>query len=660
MIYSLGILTTVLGLLGAGASGSATVHSAIGNGTPDPAMIIRGARTAGKSGRIAEANRAYLEAADRSPDVADWLLLRAAALSRDSLQRRALYARITTPVVQARVLETEARAREEAGDLAGAAVRFDSLGLWSDAVRLQLHIAWTEAQRSALRRGLIEAVRQHPTLSESQRSLELLGQISVVLTPQEALEAARLATSLGTPAPAVPLYARAVAGRIATPADVIAYGGALTTVRKYREAIRVYNRLRTDSLYRNEATYGQAWSMARMGQSQRARPLIEQLLSHIQDDTLLRPRALFLAGDLAWQRDDREAAREHWGELMQRFPRADSAGRAGFLAALTLYEEGKPAEAAAQWERVHLVNGRGDGLAAGYWAARAWSETGDSRRATVLWQSVIARDSSSYYALLSARRLNVTTWRPGPASEQFAHFADVDSAMDRIRELRALGMDDEAGYEVSWLVGRPGVTAERALAIADAFRRTDEPAAAVAAARRALAAGARPDARTYRLLYPRTFEDHLETHAAEAGLDPFLVAALIRQESTWETRARSRVGALGLMQVMPATGRQIARTLKVRGWHPDQLYEPAVNLRFGTWYLSQSLRQYGGDLSRALAAYNAGGTRIREWATGPAASDSELFIERITLRETRDYVRIIQRNLALYRALYGDPTAPPS
>jgi soluble lytic murein transglycosylase len=278
----------------------------------------------------------------------------------------------------------------------------------------------------------------------------------------------------------------------------------------------------------------------------------------------------------------------------------------------------------------------------------------------VLWQSVIARDSSSYYALLSARRLNVTTWRPGPASEQFAHFADVDSAMDRIRELRALGMDDEAGYEVSWLIGRPGVTAERALAIADAFRRTDEPAAAVAAARRALAAGARPDARTYRLLYPRTFEDHLETHAAEAGLDPFLVAALIRQESTWETRARSRVGALGLMQVMPATGRQIARTLKVRGWHPDQLYEPAVNLRFGTWYLSQSLRQYGGDLSRALAAYNAGGTRIREWATGPAASDSELFIERITLRETRDYVRIIQRNLALYRALYGDPTAPPS
>jgi soluble lytic murein transglycosylase len=113
------------------------------------------------------------------------------------------------------------------------------------------------------------------------------------------------------------------------------------------------------------------------------------------------------------------------------------------------------------------------------------------------------------------------------------------------------------------------------------------------------------------------------------------------------------VGAVGLMQVMPRTGRLIARALRVRGWHPNQLFEPATNLRFGTWYLAQSLRRYDGDLTRALAAYNAGGARIGLWATGPAAADSELFVERIGLRETRDYVRIIQRNLALYRMLYG-------
>jgi soluble lytic murein transglycosylase len=417
--------------------------------------------------------------------------------------------------------------------------------------------------------------------------------------------------------------------------------------------MRILTRLRTDSTLAPAAAFGEVLSLARMGKLARARPALDQLLARTPDDTTVRPRALYLAGDLAWQRGDRLEAWKRWNEMVSRFPRADSAARAGFLAGLTLYEEGRITEAARQWERIHLIDGRGDGLAAGYWAGRAWSESGDSARAGGLWQSVIARDSSSYYALLSARRLAVGIWRPEPALEQFQDFPDVDSAMARVRQLRALGMDEEVAYEVSWLTAEGGVSAERLLAIADAFRRTEEPGAAVAAARRALALGAAPDTRTYRLLYPRHFEDDLDTHATDVGLDPLLVAALIRQESSWESRARSRVGAVGLMQVMPRTGRLIARALRVRGWHPDQLFEPATNLRFGTWYLAQSLRRYDGDLTRALAAYNAGGSRIPLWATGPAAADSELFVERIGLRETRDYVRIIQRNLALYRMLYG-------
>jgi soluble lytic murein transglycosylase len=602
--------------------------------------------------------RRYLDAAATSPEIGDWMLLRAAGLSRDSLERAGLYARIRTPVVRGKILATEARVREEAGDLEGAAARYDSLGQVSDATRLRLHLAWTAEQRAALRGGLIAVIREQPGRPETQRSIELLGQTSVVLTPQEALEVARLATQSGIPAAAVPLYARAVSARIAEPSDLLAYAKALAMIRRNREALRVFTRLRSDSVLGNVAALGEAWSLARAGQTARARTAVEQLLARTPDDSVVRPRALFLSGNLAWQRGDRTQARDRWTELLMRFPRADSASRAGFLAALTLYEEGKTRDAAEQWERIHLIDGRNDGLAAGYWAGRAWSEAGEERRARGLWQSVIARDSSSYYAMLCSRRLKVTMWRPGPAREQFAHFADVDSAMDRVRELRSAGMDDEVGYEVSWLNSDPQSSAERALAIADAFRRTDEPAAAVAAARRALAEGAAPDARTYRLLYPRQFEDHLETQSAEAGLDPLLVAALIRQESSWETRARSRVGAVGLMQVMPATGRLIARSLRVRGWHAEQLYQPETNLRFGTWYLGQTLRQFGGDLPRALAAYNAGGSRIREWATGPAATDSELFVERIDLRETRDYVRIIQRNLALYRALYGEPVTP--
>jgi soluble lytic murein transglycosylase len=648
-------LVYTLALVGAAASlPSPARASATGPGdSRGEPRTIRAVRVASRVARADAARLHYLDAAATAPEVAEWLLLRAAALSRDSLERAELYARIRTSVVRARILATEARAREEAGDLVGAAFRYDSLGQFSDGVRLRLHLASTPEQRAALRNSLVAVIRQQPGRPETLRAIELLGQISVVLTPQEALEVARLATQAGAVTAAVPLYARAVAGRIAGQADLLAYGSALAATRRHREAIKVFTRLRADTLFGVEAAYGEAWSLARTGQTARARSGLEQLLNRSPQDTLVRPRALFLSGDLAWQSGDQKLARNRWTELLQRFPKADSAARGGFLAALTLYEEGKTTEAAQQWEQVHLINARNDGLAAGYWAARAWSEAGNPARATGLWQSVIARDSTSYYALLSARRLKIAMWRPEAAREQFAHYADVDSAMDRLRDLRSLGMDEEAAFEVSWVIAGGTQSSERALAIADALRRTGEPAAAVAAARSALAVGAASDARTYRLLFPKHFDAHLETHATEAGLDPLLVAALIRQESNWNDRARSRVGALGLMQVMPATGRLIARSLRVRGWRPDQLYEPAMNLRFGTWYLGQSLRQYGGDIPRALAAYNAGGTRIRAWATGAAATDSELFVERINLRETRDYVRIIQRNLAMYRALYG-------
>src|SRR5690606_5670570 len=166
--------------------------------------------------------------------------------------------------------------------------------------------------------------------------------------------------------------------------------------------------------------------------------------------------------------------------------------------------------------------------------------------------------------------------------------------------------------------------------------------------------GAPRDSRTYRLLYPRHYDQQLTEQAAATGLDPMLLAALIRQESAWNPEARSRVGARGLMQIMPGTGRLIARQLGLRGWRVDHLDEPALNLRFGAFYLGQVLQRFNGDVVRGLAAYNAGPGRVPTWSAGRAGDDPELFIERISFREPRDYVRIIQRNLALYRALYPD------
>ncbi len=654
------LLRSVLSLAAAGilAPGPGWAASdGDGEGEMDPAIgreILARARVSATEVAV----RRYLETAGNYPEVAEWLLLRTAALTPDSDERSAIYARMSVPVIRARALAAEAAVRERAGDLFGAAIRYDSLGRLTDANRLHLRRAWTREQRSALRGGLIAVARERPGHPESREALQYLMTVADDLTPAEALEAARLASASGLTGPAVRLYARAAKAGLSEPRDVLAYGSALAGQRRHHEAIRVLGRLASDSVFGPEVLYRQAWSYARLGDRRRAETALGGVFARAPEDPAVRPRALFLAGDMAWQRGERDQARERWTELVRSYPGADSVGRAGFLAALALYEDGRITQAASEWEQVHLIDGGTDGLAAGYWGGRAWSEAGETLRAQGLWQAVMARDSTSYYAVLSARRLDVVPWSPAPAGESFARYTDIDSAMTRLQLLDALGMDEEVKIELNWLLRGPRVTPERALAIADGLRRIGQTSAAVAGARRAIAVGAAPDARTYRLLYPWHFGESIAEQANLSGVDPRLVAALIRQESSWEPRARSRVGAVGLMQVMPATGRIIARSLGVRGWRSDHLLEPATNVRFGTWFLAQSIRRWDGDLSRALAAYNAGGTRVPLWSTGRAANDPELFVERISFKETRDYVRIIQRNLVLYEALYPEHLAP--
>jgi soluble lytic murein transglycosylase len=131
-----------------------------------------------------------------------------------------------------------------------------------------------------------------------------------------------------------------------------------------------------------------------------------------------------------------------------------------------------------------------------------------------------------------------------------------------------------------------------------------------------------------------------------------LVAALIQQESSFNPRAASRAGALGLMQVLPSVGASIARARRMSSFERVLLYQPDVNVRLGMMHLDAMLRQYP-HIEFALAAYNAGGSPVRRWREKRGTDDPELFVERIPYDETRDYVRILLRNQAVYRSLYG-------
>jgi len=521
-----------------------------------------------------------------------------------------------------------------------------------DATRVRLLASRGTAARRELRQGLVEYITRAGT-PDAQAAIELIFSAGLELPADEALLVARVAARARVATRAVTLFPRAIGAGLAGPEDRLAYGLALAQLGRHSEAVSALGRVPAASPADPEATYARAVSLSRLGRRDSALAVLRRLVARHSADTVTVPKGLFLAGELYWRAGDSSAARREWREVVQRAPHHELAGRAGFLAALVLWERGQDTAAAAEWREIHQLNGGADGQAAGYWAGRAYDQQGQTELARGLWLSVMARDSLSYYAVASARRLGVAPWTPEPAADEFEVYPDLNRTGRRLRQLRQLDMTEEVGWERSFLVAESPATPERLLAAAHMLRGDGHASAAVALGRRALRTGARADARTYRLIYPLLHEDELRRQAANAGLDPIVVAALIRQESNWEAQARSRVGALGLMQVMPATGEQIARSLGVRPWTSTLLLDPATNIRFGTHYLAASLRRFGDDLTRALAAYNAGASRVGGWAAGAAADDPELFIERISFTETRDYVRIVQRNLTLYRALYG-------
>lgn len=154
----------------------------------------------------------------------------------------------------------------------------------------------------------------------------------------------------------------------------------------------------------------------------------------------------------------------------------------------------------------------------------------------------------------------------------------------------------------------------------------------------------------WRSLYPLPYRDTIFHFAEENRLPPLLVAAVIRVESRFRPQATSPVGARGLMQVMPETGRWAAEQLGLPTFNPDMLYQPETNIRIGAWYLGQLRREFNQDLILALAAYNGGRGNVRDWLSqNPAASYRP---KDIPFPETRDYVQRVLQDYLRYRRIY--------
>jgi soluble lytic murein transglycosylase len=607
------------------------------------------ARAFDRANALDSAAAAYSGVAVQVPEIADWLLLRAAGAMADSAARANAFERIASAPARARVPFTDAQARERTGDFVGAARVYRSEGAEGSAFRVEALAARDDSARTNLARRIVAYLAGRTIPAEARQSLEVLDTLKTKLSRDEELTVARAAAENGSASRAVTGFARALASAPLSERDRHTYAGALMRAGAPADAALQYAAI-TDARLAPLASYQRARALLQAGKGAAARSALRTTArTHAATSAAAAP-ALLLLADLQVDDDDLAGAARSLAELGRRYPTAPQAPLARFRAGLIAWESSAARAAATFDTLVTRYPNDDEALAARYWAGRAYDRLGRRADAEQHWKAIIAASPLSYYAWLSARRLKTTGWTAPAGIDSAPRVAAVDSAVARIAALQSLGMDVEARFELDALTDRATRVPADASAIADALIAVGEPARGLRVALRAIDRGA-PSRALYRAAFPVVHEDALAEESRRHDLDPALVAGLIRQESSFNPRAVSPAGARGLMQLMPTVGAAIARSRRYPLWNPALLFDPDVSLELGTAHLASSLKR-GMPPARALAAYNAGASRVARWLQRPGSDDPELFTEWIPYSETRDYVRIVQRNANVYRALY--------
>jgi soluble lytic murein transglycosylase len=360
--------------------------------------------------------------------------------------------------------------------------------------------------------------------------------------------------------------------------------------------------------------------------------------------------------------EDEEAAAA-FKELYQRFPSGSRAERAAWKYGWWAYKTGDYAETIRVFESAAATFPRSDYRPSYlYWAARAHSRGGNPREGATRMRLVHADYANSYYGRLAEGHLrSAGMLASGDRARPVGQAAPAPSAAlgndAVIRLLLAAGLYDEAINELRYAQRTWGTSPAIEATIAWAYSQKGELRRAITLMRRAypqfLADGGHQLPLELRqVIFPMAYWTSIKREATARGLDPYLVAALIAQESTFDPNAKSVANAWGLMQIVPATGRRVARQLGIRNFQTSHLTNPETNIRLGTHYFSRLTQQFGGTYY-ALASYNAGENRVVRWKSERPNVEEDEFIDDIPFPETQNYVKRILGTAEDYRLLYG-------
>jgi soluble lytic murein transglycosylase len=582
------------------------------------------------------ARAAGLEAIDT------WLRLRLARVTRDTSAAFRLLAGLPAPAGR-EAGGARAQALLAAGDSAAALEALAQVGRSLDIARLALALGDSSRARDALY-GLMARA------PESDDGGAAVGVALASLRPRsppELVALARAMKSHGAAADAKLEVERALRQGDSSASTLVLAGELFATNGRYREAERAYRAATRDPTLGSLAIYRRARVLVRLGDAG-AQEALSGFAQSYPSDTAA-PTALYMLGDMLVDRGDWTGAERWFGDLIARYPADLRASLARFRLAAQAMREGLSDSAAGLFQS-EVDAGAPQRLSARFWLGKLQRLAGDSTAARATWLTLAREDSIGYYGLRARRELGLAPLHIGAATLP-APPPPVATALGRIDTLLLAGLDTAAQAEVRAVLGRaPQLDLDNLLAWSGALSARGFGPAAVRLGWQA-ALKAPNDARVLRAIFPWPNRRAVEAEAAEFGVDPLLLVAIVRQESVFDAQALSPAGARGLAQLLPGTAALTARGLDVT-FYPEWITVPDLNLHLGAAHLQELLQRFDGRVEVAAAAYNAGGAAVARWLSRPGAADPDEFVELIPFQETRGYVRAVLRNREVYRALY--------
>ena len=405
--------------------------------------------------------------------------------------------------------------------------------------------------------------------------------------------------------------------------------------RQYQEAQATFGKLIQKDADNCEAKFWLAKSMEKLGKDEEAFDLLIRLSetkAGIADDALLE--AAYIK---RWQRK--------WGEAADLFAKYLASQPESRRSSAVLWESAWSGYLSRNYERAaadfRKLSQRDDMREkALYWLAKSLAAKGDEKGSEEAFASLGSEFPFGYYALISDRWSHPAEAPLAP--KDLWEAIPVPSGFEREKALIALGLYDEAGRELLLTRKKNPVGAARLYLEMGNYNGAYH---TVASDRNKKG----ESSTVWGLRYPQAFRDEVVKNAALNGLSHNLVWAIIRTESNYHPSALSPVGAVGLMQIMPATAESISKG------DGSRLTTPELNIKLGARHIKDLMLSYDNNLTLVIAAYNAGAGNVKRWQKGLGGLPKDEFVESIPFKETREYVKKVMTAMELYQRLYRTP-----